>query len=331
MTTTATAQKQSHAKKTIRKVAVLMGGWSSEREVSLVTGGAVCKALEDMGYEYRAIDVQRDTAGLLQALTMQSDGRPDVVFNALHGRVGEDGTVQGLLEFIGIPYTHSGVLASSIAMDKPLMKVVAKIAGVPSPEGRVVSRQEILDHGYPFPPPFVIKPTNEGSSVGVRVVMDDEDIKNIEEDGWIYGNKVLVEQFIPGKELTVAVLGETDGARALGVTELRPINHLFYDYTAKYSGGETEHLLPAPLPKNVYDEAMRLAVLAFEAVGCCGAARADFRWDDTKDGVSGLYFLELNTQPGMTPTSLLPEQAAFAGIPFNDLIRWMLEHPTCPA
>ncbi len=318
------------AGKTKKRVAVLMGGWSAEREVSLVSGGAVCKALSEMGHEVIAIDVQRDAMGLVQALTLQSGGKPDVIFNALHGRVGEDGTMQGLLEFIGIPYTHSGVLASAIAMDKPLMKAVVSQAGVRCAKGVVITRKEIFANGYPLPVPFVIKPTNEGSSVGVRVIKTDEGKNHIEEDGWIYGETVLIETFIPGRELTVAVLGEPEGARALGVTELRPKGHEFYDYTAKYTGGETEHLVPAPLPKPVYDEAMRLAVLSYEAVGCAGAARADFRWDESK-GIEGLHFLELNTQPGLTPTSLLPEQAAHAGIAFHELITWMLDHPTCPS
>lgn len=314
-----------------KKVAVLMGGWSAEREVSLVSGGAVCKALNDLGHDVRAVDVQRDVMGLLQALTMQSTGKPDVIFNALHGRVGEDGTVQGLLEFIGIPYTHSGVMASAIAMDKPLMKDVVAAHGVRCAEGKVVTREDILAKGYPLKPPFVIKPTNEGSSVGVRIVKNEEQIKAIEEDGWIYGDRVLIESFIPGRELTVAVLGHGHEAKALAVTELRPRNHEFYDYTAKYSDGQTDHLLPAPLPQDVYDEALHQAVVAYKAAGCHGAARADFRWDDSKPGTTGLVFLEMNTQPGMTPLSLLPEQAAHVGMSFNDLIRWMLDHPTCPA
>ncbi|HAX90667.1 MAG TPA: D-alanine--D-alanine ligase [Rhodospirillaceae bacterium] len=314
-----------------KKVAVLMGGWSAEREVSLVSGGAACKALTELGHEVLAIDVQRDALRLIQTLTMQSTGKPDVILNALHGRVGEDGTMQGLLEFIGIPYTHSGVMASAIAMDKPLMKVVAAAAGVRCPEGIVITRQKIIDDGYPLKPPFVIKPTNEGSSVGVRIVQSEDDIHKIEEDGWIYGDTVLIETFIAGHELTVAVLGYGYEAKALAVTELCPKGHAFYDYTAKYSSGETEHILPAQIPQDVYNEAMRLSVAAYKAAGCQGAARADFRWDDTKPGLDGLYFLEMNTQPGMTPLSLLPEQAAYAGLPFNNLIQWMLDHPTCPA
>ncbi len=314
-----------------KKVAVLMGGWSSEREVSLVSGGAVCKALQELGHHVRAVDVQRDALGLLQALTMQADGRPDVIFNALHGRIGEDGTIQGLLEFVGIPYTHSGVLASAVAMDKPIMKNVAQAHGVRCAEGRIVTRAEILAKGYPLAPPFVIKPTNEGSSVGVRIIKTGDNLGEIEEDGWIYGDRVLIEAFIPGRELTVAVLGTVQEAKALAVTELRPKNHEFYDYTAKYTGGQTDHLLPAPIPDAVRDEAMRMAVAAYQSIGCHGAARADFRWNENLPGTEGLFFLEMNTQPGLTPLSLLPEQAAYIGIPFNDLISWMLDHPICPA
>lgn len=314
-----------------KKVAVLMGGWSAEREVSLVSGGAVCKALQELGHDVRAIDVQRDATGLVQAITQQAGGKPDVVFNALHGRVGEDGTVQGLLEFVGIPYTHSGVLASALAMDKPSMKAAAAACGVRCAQGLVVSRKDILAKGYPLKPPFVIKPVNEGSSVGVRVVKTDAQLESIEEDGWIYGDKVLIEAFVPGHELTVSVLGDGEKTKALAVTELRPKNHDFYDYTAKYSDGQTDHLLPAPIPEEVAEEAKRQAVLAYKAAGCQGAARADFRWDDTQKGTEGLIFLELNTQPGLTPLSLLPEQAAFAGMGFNELVSWILDHPTCPA
>lgn len=313
-----------------KKVAVLMGGWSSEREVSLISGSAVCKALNELGHEVIAIDVQRDPTGLLQALLQRAGGKPDVIFNALHGRFGEDGTVQGLLEFVGIPYTHSGVLASALAMDKPSMKAVVTEHGVRCPKGMVVHRKDIVANGYPMKPPFVIKPVNEGSSVGVRIVNGDECVERIEEDGWIYGESVLLEEYIPGRELTVSVLGHTGSAKALAVTELRPKTEAFYDYTAKYTNGMTEHLLPAPLPQEITDEAMRMTVTAYRAAGCHGAARADIRWDESK-GIDGLFFLEMNTQPGLTPLSLLPEQAAFTGMPFNDLITWMIEHPTCPA
>ena len=318
-----------------KTVAVLMGGLSNEREVSLVSGGAVCKALEELGHTVIRVDMGRDVAALVATLTGQNGPKPDLIFNALHGRYGEDGIVQGLLELIGLPYTHSGVMASAVAMDKPLMKTVVSEAGVRCAEGRVVTRKEIAANGFPLPLPFVIKPINEGSSVGVHVVKTEQALKDtfqdVESENWTFGDNVLIESYIAGHELTVAVLGDENGARALGVTELRPVSQEFYDYKAKYSDGQTEHLLPAPLPEEVYAEAMRLAVLSYQAAGCAGAARADVRWDDTKEGTTGLVFLEMNTQPGMTPLSLLPEQARYAGLSFNDLIQWMLDHPTWPA
>ncbi len=325
------SQKRNNAMtKTLKKVAVLMGGWNAEREVSLISGASVCKALEELGHEVLAIDVQRDAFGLTQQLTQQARGKPDIIFNALHGRIGEDGTMQGFLDIIGIPYTHSDVLASAIAMDKPLAKAVVSGVGVPCPEGKTVTRKEIIENGYPMEPPFVIKPTNEGSSVGVRLVKTKESIGTIEEDGWIYGDKVLIEKYIAGHELTVAVLTHNNEAKALTVTELRPRHQEFYDYTAKYTDDQTDHLIPAPIPEEITAEAMRLAVLSCQTIGCNGAARADFRWDDTKKGTSGLFFLEVNTQPGLTPLSLLPEQAQFVGMPFNDLMSWILEHPIWP-
>lgn len=312
-----------------KHVAVLMGGWSAEREVSLVSGGAVCKALGELGHTFTAIDVQRDITGIIQALTMQAGNKPDVIFNALHGRGGEDGTIQGLLEFIGIPYSHSGVMASAIAMDKPLMKSIVSQAGVSCAEGRVVSRQEIIDNGYPLPPPFVIKPTNEGSSVGVKIVHQGDNLEIVEEDSWIFGDQVLIEKFIPGHELTVAVMGGKTEARALAVTELRT-SHDFYDYTAKYTDGITTHLIPAPVPADIYEASLRLAETCYKVIGCNGLARVDFRWDDTMPGTTGLYFLELNTQPGFTPLSLSPEQAAYVGMSFAELVDWIIEHPKCP-
>lgn len=313
-----------------KKVAVLMGGWSAEREVSLVSGKAVCAALEELGHTVLAIDLSRDILGLVQTLTGQTGEKPDIIFNALHGRVGEDGTLQGLLDLIGIPYTHSGVLASSIAMDKPLMKAVVSQAGVRCAESRVVTHKEIMSKGFPLPAPFVIKPTNEGSSVGVHIVKKGSNLGEIEGANWTFGETVMIEAYVPGHELTVAVLGTETGPKALAVTELRPRTQEFYDYKAKYSDGQTDHLIPAPLPQDVYNEAMRLAEVSYKAVGCQGAARADFRWDDTKEGTTGLVFLEMNTQPGLTPLSLLPEQAKHCGMTFPTLIQWMLDHPVCP-
>ncbi len=307
-----------------------MGGWSAEREVSLVSGAAICKALEERGHKVMPIDVQRDLPGLLQALTMSPSGKPDIIFNALHGRGGEDGCMQGVLEYLGIPYTHSGVLASAVAMDKPMTKQVVTSVGVRCAEGVVVSRQTIFSTGYPLPPPFVIKPTNEGSSVGVRIVQSGDNLAHIEEDSWIYGEEVLVERYIPGRELTVGLMGDKQSVKAMAVTELRPRTE-FYDYQAKYTDGVTEHLVPAPVSEAVSKAAMRQAELAYRALGCHGVARVDFRYDDRLPETEGLYFLELNTQPGFTPLSLVPEQAHYLGLSFADIVSWILEHPVCPA
>lgn len=313
-----------------KHVAVLMGGWSAEREVSLISGAAVCKALEELNIKYTAIDVQRDVNGLVQALTMQASGKPDVIFNALHGRGGEDGVIQGLLELIGIPYTHSGIMASSVAMDKPTMKAVVSQLGVRCAEGAVLSRTEIIKKGFPFPAPFVIKPTNEGSSVGVRIVHQGDNLEIVEEDSWIYGETVLIEKFIKGRELTVALMGNKGKGKALAVTELRS-SHDFYDYTAKYTDGITTHVLPANVPPEIYQACLEMAETAYASIGCQGVARIDIRWDDEMPGTTGLYFLELNTQPGLTPLSLLPEQAVYTKMTFTDLVAWMIAHPTFPS
>jgi D-alanine-D-alanine ligase len=301
-----------------KHVAVLMGGWSAEREVSLVSGRECAIALKQCGYAVSEIDVGRDIASVLAKV------QPDVCFNALHGRIGEDGCMQGLLEIMGIPYTHSGVLASAIAMDKPAAKRLFAGAGITVVEGRVVERDEVL-RGHPMPVPYVVKPLNEGSSVGVTIVASGG-LPRFHNEGWHYGSKVLVERYIPGRELTVGVMGD----RALAVTEIRP-REGFYDYAAKYTDGKAEHLVPAPVPEKVYDETKRLAVAAHQALGCRGVSRADFRYDDTKDGTGQIYILEVNTQPGMTPLSLVPEQAAHVGISFAELVDWMVEHATCDA
>jgi D-alanine-D-alanine ligase len=316
--------------KTVKKVAVLLGGWSAEREVSLVSGAAVCKALVELGHQVIPVDVQRDLPGLVQALTQNAAGKPDIIFNALHGRGGEDGCIQGVLEYLGIPYTHSGVLASAVAMDKPLTKLVVADAGVRCAEGKVVTRAQILATGYPLKPPFVIKPKNEGSSVGVRIVQTGDNLGAIEEDSWIYGEEVLIERYIPGRELTVSLMGNTQQVQAMAVTELRPKME-FYDYQAKYTDGMTEHLIPAPVPEVVAAAALQQAIAAYQALGCQGVARVDFRYNDTQPEAEGLYFLELNTQPGFTPLSLVPEQAKHLGMSFPQLVAWILDHPTCPA
>jgi D-alanine-D-alanine ligase len=303
----------------MKRVAVLMGGASAEREVSLVSGKDCAEALRAEGYDVTTIDVGRDAAALVAAL----NPRPDVVFNALHGRWGEDGCVQGVLDLMGIPYTHSGLLASALAMDKPLAKRVFAAAGLRCPDGKLVSREDFAK-GEPMARPYVMKPYNEGSSVGVRIVRQGDNLPPLASE-WPYGQAALVEPFIPGRELTVAVMGE----RALAVTELRTKSS-FYDYEAKYTGGITEHLIPAPLPPKVYEAALSMALIAHRALGCRGVSRSDLRYDDTKgEGPEHLYLLEVNTQPGMTPLSLAPEQAKHVGISFGALVSWMVENAQC--
>jgi len=306
-----------------KHVAVLMGGWSSEREVSLVSGAGVAKALQEKGYKVRAIDVQRDLAGLITNLTALP--KVDVVFNALHGRGGEDGCIQGVLEFLNMPYTHSGVLASAVAMDKPLTRKLAGLAGVPVANGLVAHRTEVQARDV-LPPPYVVKPTNEGSSVGVRIVQKHDNYTILAEDSWIYGEEVLVEEYIRGHELTVAVMGD----KALNVTELTPHSG-FYDYTNKYTGGMTDHVIPAKVPEEIRQKAMEYAVTMHKALGCNGVSRSDFRWDDERPGTTGLFFLEVNTQPGLTPLSLVPEQANHEGISYADLCAWLVERAKCHA
>jgi len=302
-----------------RRVAVLMGGWSSEREVSLVSGRGCADALAAVGYDVRRIDVTRDLEALLAALTP----RPDIVFNALHGTGGEDGTIQGVLECLRIPYTHSGVLASAVAMHKPTANAVFAAAGLPVPGGKVLSR-EALAGGDPLPRPFVVKPPSEGSSVGVRIVRVNDNSWAEEAPRWAYPD-ALAEPFIPGRELTVAVMGE----RALGVLEIRPNNTTMYDYTAKYAPGGSTHIMPAPIHPRAYDEALDISLRAHRALGCRGVSRADLRYDDTRGEPGRLVLLEVNTQPGMTPTSLVPDIAKHAGIDFAALVRWMVENAAC--
>ncbi|MFM2043349.1 MAG: hypothetical protein RLY86_1925 [Pseudomonadota bacterium] len=304
-----------------KHVAVLMGGWSAEREVSLVSGASVVTALEKAGFAVTAVDVQRDLDGLLKALTP----KPDVVFNALHGKGGEDGLIQGVLEYLHVPYTHSSPLASAIAMDKEMTKRVLSTVGMPVADGVVATKEQVLA-GHVLPPPYVVKPVDEGSSVGVRIVHAGGNSAPIDQDGWIYGNRVMVETYIPGRELTVAVLGD----RALAVTEI-VVKSTFFDYVAKYTDGHATHVCPADIPEEIAAEAKRLALLAHQTLGCSGASRTDFRWDDSKAGTGGLYFLEINTQPGMTPLSLVPEQAAHTGLPYQDLCVWLVEHAKCHA
>ena len=298
-----------------KHVAVLMGGWSAEREVSLRSGKACAEALESKGYRVTKIDVGRDIATVLQTL------RPDVALNVLHGRPGEDGTLQGILEIAAIPYTHSGVLASAMAMQKDVAKTLFRAAGIPTPGGMAVSRIAAAS-AHVLERPYVLKPVNEGSSVGVFIVTaaHEHPPQELTRADWEFGDILLAEPFIPGKELTCAVMGE----EALGVIEIVPTAR-FYDYEAKYAPGGSTHLLPAPISPFVYQEVRRLALAAHRALGCRGVSRADFRWDEGAEGTRGLVCLEVNTQPGMTETSLVPELAAHAGIPFVELVRWMVE------
>jgi D-alanine-D-alanine ligase len=300
-------------------VALLMGGWSPEREVSLSSGRECAKALRDRGYHVRAIDVGRDLRELLRAL----EPRPDVVFNALHGKGGEDGTVQGVLDLLRIPYTHSGKLASALAMHKPTAKTLFRAAGLPVADGLVVRHAELTERP-PLPAPFVIKPVDQGSTVGVRIVRAGDNAWREELRGWIYGDEILVEPYIPGRELTVAVMGE----RALGVCEIIPRSSSFYDYEAKYAPGGSDHLTPAPIPTTDYEYALEVALRAHRALGCRGISRADLRYDDTA-GDPRLYLLEINTQPGMTPTSLVPDIARHVRIGFDELVAWLVENAEC--
>jgi D-alanine-D-alanine ligase len=296
-----------------KHVAVLMGGWSAEREVSLRSGNACADALERQGYQVSRVDVGRDVATVLTAL------KPDVALNVLHGCPGEDGTLQGLLEILAIPYSHSGVMASAVAMQKDTAKVLLNEAGVPVPEGLVASRFEIA-RSHIIAPPYVIKPIAEGSSVGIFIVTIEHSHppQELTREDWTYGDRLIVEKYIPGKELTCAVMGD----RALGVIEIIAATS-FYDYEAKYAPGGSKHLLPAPISPIVYQEVRKLSLAAHVALGCRGVSRADFRYDESVEG--GLVCLEVNTQPGMTETSLVPELAAHAGISFDELVRWMVE------
>ena len=299
-----------------KHVAVLLGGISAEREVSLSSGRACCRALEEQGYRVTPIDVRHDIATVLQAT------RPDIVLNALHGRPGEDGVIQGLLEILRIPYTHSGVLASALAIDKDKAKAVMAAAGVPVPYGRVVNRLEAA-RAHALPPPYVVKPVSEGSSVGVIIVREDRTHppQELLREDWPFGDQVLVETYIAGRELTCAVMG----GKPLGVIEIKPATGVFYDYDAKYAKGGSIHVLPAELSPNIYQQVQELALTAHQALGCRGVSRADLRYDDTPGGTGNLVVLEVNTQPGMTETSLVPEMAAHAGYSFGELVRWMME------
>jgi D-alanine-D-alanine ligase len=297
-----------------------MGGLSAERPISLRSGEACAKALEGEGFRVSRVDVGHDAAQVLAEL------KPDVAFNALHGRYGEDGIIQGVLELLRIPYTHSGVLASSTAMKKDVAKVIMAAAGVPVPLGRVVHRLEAA-RAHVLPAPYVLKPVSEGSSFGVFIIREDQahPPQELNSADWAHGDLMLAEQFIAGRELTCAVMGE----RAFDVIEIVAADGGWYDYEAKYAKGGSKHILPAELKPNIYQKVQELALEAHRALGCRGVSRADFRYDDRPGGTGELVVLEVNTQPGMTETSLVPEMAAHAGFSFGELVRWMVEDASC--
>ena len=299
-----------------KHVAVLMGGWSSEREVSLRSGAACAAALEAAGRDYRItkVDVGRDVGEVLARL------KPDVALNVLHGRPGEDGTIQGVLEILRIPYSHSGVLASALAMDKQQARIMLASAGVPVAQGGLVARTDAAK-AHVMAPPYVLKPVAEGSSVGIFIVREDQahPPQELMRADWAFGETLLAEAFIPGLELTCAVMGDT----ALGVIEIEATT-AFYDYESKYAPGGSRHILPARILPEVYRKTQMLSVMAHRALGCRGISRSDFRFDPAK-GEDGLVCLEVNTQPGMTETSLVPDMAHHAGIPFSELVTWMVE------
>ncbi|SOE10962.1 D-alanine--D-alanine ligase [Hoeflea halophila] len=308
------------ADKSTKHVAVLYGGFSSERPVSLASGEPCAAALEEAGYRVTRVDVGQDVGAVLSEL------KPDVCFNALHGPFGEDGTIQGVLEYLGIPYTHSGVTASALAMDKRLSKIVAKSVGIPVAESKVMNRHDFTS-AHPMQPPYVVKPVNEGSSFGVVIVSEGQTHppQIITSKDWKYGDVVMVERYISGRELTCTVMGDV----ALAVTEIVPQGHSFYDYDSKYVAGGSKHVCPAEISPIVYQKIRMLALKAHQAIGCRGVSRSDFRYDDRFSEDGEVIWLEVNTQPGMTPTSLAPEMALQAGHSFVEFVSWMVEDASC--
>ena len=303
-----------------KHVAVLMGGWSSERPVSLDSGNGCADALEQAGYRVTRVDVQRDVAEVLAKL------KPDVALNALHGPFGEDGSIQGVLEILGIPYTHSGVLASALAMNKARAKDVMQAAGIPVADSLLIHRLEAA-RAHAMEPPYVVKPVAEGSSFGVLIVREGaiNPPQQLFADDWAFGETVMVERYVGGRELTCGVMGD----EALEIIELITTDGGWYDYDSKYSDHGARHVIPAPLSPNIYQSIQNLAVRAHQALGCRGISRADFRYDDRPDGTGQLVCLEVNTQPGMTATSLVPDMARYAGIDFPALVSWMVEDASC--
>lgn len=303
-----------------KHVAMLMGGFSAERPVSLASGGECADELERVGYRVTRVDVTRDVARQLTEVA------PDVAFNALHGPYGEDGKIQGILEFLEIPYTHSGVLATALALDKAVSIRLAKSHGIPVAESKIMNRHDFTSK-HPMQPPYVVKPVTEGSSFGVVIVKADQPHppQIITSDEWAYGDCVMVERYIHGRELTCAVMGDV----ALGVTEIVPQGHQFYDYDSKYVPGGSKHVCPAEISPNIYQQVTKLALKAHQAFGCRGVTRSDFRYDDRFSENGELIWLEINTQPGMTATSLVPEIALHAGHSFGELLEWMVEDASC--
>ena len=302
-----------------KHVAVLMGGWSNERPVSLKSGRECADALQRAGYRVTEVDVGRDIANVLAEL------KPDVVFNALHGPFGESGMIQGVLELLQLPYTHSGVLASALAMDKHQAKIVLKAAGMPVTDHLIMSRADVA-RAHVMPPPYVVKPIADGSSFGVFIVKADQSHppQEILREDWNGGEEIMVERYIPGRELTCSVMGDV----ALGVTEI-VTDLAFYNYEAKYAKGGSRHIVPAEIQPKIYDKVQKMALKAHAALGCRGVTRTDFRFNDRIGGEGELVCLEINTQPGMTETSLVPEQARYAGHSFEDLVSWMVEDASC--
>ncbi len=301
-------------------IAVLMGGWANERPVSLMSGEGVAKALEERGHKVSRIDMDRQVAARI------AEAAPDVVFNALHGVPGEDGSVQGMLDLMGVAYTHSGLATSVIAIDKQLTKQALVPHGIPMPGGRIVKSADLFERD-PMPRPYVLKPVNEGSSVGVAIVTDEGNYGNpIARDAkgpWQDFAELLAEPFIKGREMTTAVVDFEDGPRALAVTELKPKSG-FYDFDAKYTDGMTDHVCPAEIPANIEKLCLDYALKAHRLLGCRGTSRTDFRWDE-EQGEDGLFILETNTQPGMTPLSLVPEQARAVGMFYPELVQWIVD------
>jgi len=302
-----------------KKVALLTGGWSAERQVSLEKSKAVADALREGGYDLEIIDVKKDLADFVAYMTP----KPDVVFNNLYGRGGEDGEIQSVLEIMEIPYTHSGVKASAVGMDKPLTKILAESVGVQSPDAVLASKEDVLARTV-MAPPYVVKPANEGSSVGVRIIMDNDNHLPLDAERWVYGEEVMVERFIPGCELTVAVL---DG-KAQAVTEIVSQTR-FFDYEAKYHDTRTEYVLPAKISEEIYNCALDYAERVYNVIGCAGLARCDFRYDDTLASTEGLFFLEINTQPGLTADSIGPSQLVYNGMSFVELCSYLVETAKC--